>query len=75
MTFAMRGNTAEQVHGAYSRAPLQFKGMFYAQGRQPVGPEDGAPKWVAEFFRANPDVKQIAISREKSGVVYTRIDL
>ncbi len=70
-TFAMKGYKGKTVGVAISRSPLEIKGHFHLQGRQPVG-DDGAPEWVYALLRDNPDIEVIAIGTKSSGKIYSR---
>lgn len=70
-TFAMKGFNGRTIGCAMSHSELTFQGSIHVQGRQPVG-DDGAPQWVADLFDENPEVMQVAIGKEKSGIVYYR---
>jgi hypothetical protein len=73
-TFLMRGpkSDAQVFHGAHSRSPLEIRGQFSMTGPQPVG-DGGVPKWVADLFESMPDLKQVALSTDKRGVVWSRL--
>lgn len=71
-SFLMHGNTAKRVHGAHSYSALDIRGHFMMSGPQGIG-KGGCPQWVSDAMDANPDIKQIAINGENSGVVFTRM--
>ena len=73
ISVAMKGYKGKIVGSAYSNTKLEIKGRFHFQGPQTVGDEGGAPEWIYELFKLNPDIEAIAINRENSGVVYTPI--
>lgn len=72
-SFALKGSKGRKVFGAHAIGTLTIKGLFHAQGPQPVDDNNGAPVWVADFFDNNQDVDQIALSGKKHSVVYARI--
>lgn len=73
-TFVMKGSTAKTVHGAYAHGPLVIKGHFTMSGPQPIDNTDGCPQWVADLLDQHPDLQRIALSGDKWGVVFTRMD-
>jgi len=73
IAFSLRGDKCRKVGSSYSRAPLEIKGLFHLTGPQPVGVDGGAPTWVADLFDSNPEIKHIAISTDKDGIVWNRI--
>lgn len=72
ITFALKGNTGRRVHTSFSRTKLEIRGHFSMSGPQPVG-GNGCPEWIADLFDANPNLTQIALGNEESGIVYQRI--
>lgn len=70
-TFALRGNTEQQLHGSHSFVPVECRGTFFMQGPQPVS---ALPEWVVKAFNENPAIQQISISTLKNGVIYTRME-
>uniref|UniRef100_A0A6M3XVJ6 Uncharacterized protein n=1 Tax=viral metagenome TaxID=1070528 RepID=A0A6M3XVJ6_9ZZZZ len=61
------------IYSSCSCTPLEIKGTWVLQGPQPINDEGGAPTWIAKAFKKNSTIKQIAVCREKGGIVYSRI--
>lgn len=72
MRFVLKGFEGDTVGRANSFSPLEIKGNWSTQGRQPVGGEGGAPEWVLQLFEQNQSITQIAINTDDNGVVYSR---
>lgn len=70
LSFTLKGYKGKTVRSAFSRIRLEIKGHFHIQGPQPVGEEGGAPEWVYELFKLDPDIEEIAINKKDSGVIY-----
>lgn len=63
-----------RVHSSYSHSPLEIKGCWIMQGPQDTGTKGGAPKFVERIFEEYPDIKEIAINKKDSGVIYSRME-
>lgn len=71
MEFIMGKPAEDSVHSTYLRSSLDIRGSIQCSGTQPIGTPGGAPLWVFELMRQYPQIKQLALSFENSGVVYS----
>ncbi len=69
--FALRGNKEKQIHGSHSHAPIECRGSFHMSGPQPVS---GLPEWLVKLFEGNDTIRQVSVSTDNYGVVYTRME-
>jgi hypothetical protein len=72
MQFALKGFKGETVHCSSSMEPIEIKGKWHFQGRQPISNDGGAPQFISELFEQNENIEAIAIKTKNGGKVYAR---
>ncbi len=72
--FCLRGNKSKQVYGQIAHSgELTISGLFDCRGTQPVDDDGGCPVWVDEVLEKHPEIKMLALTYERGGVVYSRM--
>ena len=71
ITFATKQYEGKTVGFALSHTPLEIRGTWHIQGRQPIG-GNGAPQWVLDVLEQNPGIQTIAVGDATGGAVYSR---